>query len=470
MARAGDADIADQIKKCFRQFDIDGNGAISRVELQAVLERLCSSDKFLTKDDIDMCMSQADTNENGVIEYDEFVDWLMLPGSQIQARKSGVALFDFEAVLRPLFDVFDRNGNGLISFEEFEEIFCILQNAQNMGSKRGNPMPGYLTRESTNVFKHADSGDDCHVDFKEFVAWQRQALQKSGLLNEDLRDLVPALARQLDRIFKFSEAQETGHVSDDDERVLKKVIENLSNFTRDLWNQDGAAHSSLRGKHHFTNRWSEPPAGMNMERLLHQHFRVMTVQLRDLARYDLQVLCLPEAPKDSQDAVPQARRWIARVSQGLRAVQDDQTERQVSIDYYVHSNLSWKSTSNADKLFTESLDSFSPEMRFFCLLKTQANFGTDASWATVLVVLNNAVDFGFLSEEQKRRYIEYVEAQVLMTVMKEEEGSIKSGDLRAKAKHMLETGLRLTPRSIMTGLVDLGVYQVSSKLADVLGS
>lgn len=59
------------IKEKFRRWDRNGDGVISRAELGHVLGGL-----GMQEEEIDMIFRAADVKENGVIEYDEFVEWL----------------------------------------------------------------------------------------------------------------------------------------------------------------------------------------------------------------------------------------------------------------------------------------------------------------------------------------------------------------------------------------------------------
>lgn len=56
------------------------------------------------------------------------------------------------------FDFFDRDSNGEIDVEEFEELLKILSpDATEEQAKRG--------------FAIIDENDDGHIDFKEFLEW-----------------------------------------------------------------------------------------------------------------------------------------------------------------------------------------------------------------------------------------------------------------------------------------------------------
>lgn len=77
MSRSGDSgeslgQPSDAVKAIFRMCDRNGDGLVQRGELEGALRQLgrWSNDEF------DVLFSRADSNGNGVLEYDEFVDWI----------------------------------------------------------------------------------------------------------------------------------------------------------------------------------------------------------------------------------------------------------------------------------------------------------------------------------------------------------------------------------------------------------
>ena len=49
--------------------------------------------------------------------------------------RDGLEYFDLEACVRPLYDVYDQDGDGLVSMEEFIGCQTILQNSLGLKSK-----------------------------------------------------------------------------------------------------------------------------------------------------------------------------------------------------------------------------------------------------------------------------------------------------------------------------------------------
>lgn len=110
------------IREAFEKWDKDGNGTISKEELAGVLQQLGD----FKPQDVERIMVEADKNGNGIIEYVEFVDWLLRPvrrlgaaallstsqlclradattlGSPVKPIDSGQARWEFAEGVRPV--------------------------------------------------------------------------------------------------------------------------------------------------------------------------------------------------------------------------------------------------------------------------------------------------------------------------------------------------------------------------------
>eukprot|EP00927_Polykrikos_kofoidii_P030035 TRINITY_DN25906_c0_g1_i1.p1 TRINITY_DN25906_c0_g1~~TRINITY_DN25906_c0_g1_i1.p1 ORF type:complete len:476 (+),score=79.17 TRINITY_DN25906_c0_g1_i1:173-1600(+) len=467
-----DAQRAEHIRQVFRTWDEDGNGYISKAELRFVLIRLTPGFEHLSVEDIDLLMQDADRNGNGRIEYDEFVAWLSRPGAGISLTGGGtVELFDLEKVLRPLFQVYDRNGDGSITGSEFEECHNILQSALTLhpvGAKSATvpKEPEEILSPASVVFSTIDRDVDGRIAFHEFVRWQRIALEKSGLLNEDLVNLVPALARQLKRVFNFADSNENKPLTEIDEKVLMRVTENIANFTRDLLDKEELGHNTLRGRHHFTNRWSEPPIGLNVHRLKAMHLKTMPFPQWGVEKVDLLAFCVPEHQDPGAYGDQPNRRWFARLTQ--RATFKQGRTEFDEPHYYVYEKLSWIATDGSAMAFDESAELLPPELRVFCLLKAEANFGIQITWAGIQFALEHAIVLGILTEAQRQQYNAIVDTQLLKTLNESEETSEASSEIETLRR--LHEHLVLSPRDVMAALTQAGIVRMSSVWADVLKS
>lgn len=125
---------ATQIQELFKRFDKDGNGRISVTELQNVLTWI---NKDITVAEIGKILREVDTNNDGAIDYNEFVAWTQggkksvtgkkkanqwVPDLQAALKRSeeeaaAVASIPFEAVMSVSYNgeikQFDKTGNVL---------------------------------------------------------------------------------------------------------------------------------------------------------------------------------------------------------------------------------------------------------------------------------------------------------------------------------------------------------------------
>jgi hypothetical protein len=80
-----DTDSAEEIKEAFKVFDKDGNGFISAAELRHIMTNLGEK---LTDEEVDEMIREADVDGDGQINYDEFVDMMMV--SLTEGRSGGI--------------------------------------------------------------------------------------------------------------------------------------------------------------------------------------------------------------------------------------------------------------------------------------------------------------------------------------------------------------------------------------------
>ena len=69
-----DSNQEEELRARFTLFDKDGNGLITRDELRDVMTQLGEK---MSEDDIDEMIEDADKNGDGMINYEEFVAYMM---------------------------------------------------------------------------------------------------------------------------------------------------------------------------------------------------------------------------------------------------------------------------------------------------------------------------------------------------------------------------------------------------------
>jgi len=133
-----------EYKEAFNLFDKNGDGTISEAELKGVMESL--GYKPTSKELQDM-MHEVDIDNNGTIEFDEFVELM-------QRRVGGSS--DPDGEFKEAFKIFDKDGDGRISEKELKEVMTQL------GEKMSD-------QDVTDMIKEADQDKDGYISFTEFL-------------------------------------------------------------------------------------------------------------------------------------------------------------------------------------------------------------------------------------------------------------------------------------------------------------
>ncbi|KAK8490689.1 hypothetical protein V6N13_046912 [Hibiscus sabdariffa] len=101
-----------------------------------------------SSDQVEALIQKDDTNNNGLVEFSEFVS---LVAPELLSEKSTYS----EQQLRQLFKMFDRDGNGYITAAELTHSMA----------KLGHTL---TAEELTGMIKEADPNGDGMISFEEF--------------------------------------------------------------------------------------------------------------------------------------------------------------------------------------------------------------------------------------------------------------------------------------------------------------
>jgi Ca2+-binding EF-hand superfamily protein len=152
----------DAVRALFEKWDKDGNGKISRAEMKQVLKEL--TDDF-TEEQIDALFDAADSDKDGALDYQEFLDFLWDPSAKKLSPE------ELEA-LRALFNRFDTDKDGSLEKPEFMNLM------QNMLPTRAGE------------FDVADVDSDGGIDFDEFVRYWQSVVGKPGFNAGELDEVA----------------------------------------------------------------------------------------------------------------------------------------------------------------------------------------------------------------------------------------------------------------------------------------
>ncbi|VAH69165.1 unnamed protein product [Triticum turgidum subsp. durum] len=130
----------EEMERVFRKFDANGDGRISRPELAALFESLGHA---ATEDELTRMMFEADADGDGFISLEEF------------AALNATAPGDDEEDLRLAFKVFDADGSGDISAAELARVL------HGLGEKA-------TVQQCRRMIEGVDKNGDGLISFDEF--------------------------------------------------------------------------------------------------------------------------------------------------------------------------------------------------------------------------------------------------------------------------------------------------------------
>jgi len=142
----------------FAQIDADRSNTLSRAELQDVLYRFAPD---LSSSECARIFDRFDRDRSGSVTVSEFVDALekTCPGSvvTIEARLNviGAKLKRMGYTTQSIWSVFDRNGDGYLSEDEWLRAMRTL-------------VPELCQDEATSIFRHFDQSGDSRLSINEF--------------------------------------------------------------------------------------------------------------------------------------------------------------------------------------------------------------------------------------------------------------------------------------------------------------
>ena len=138
------------LRQAFQALDLNGDGQLSEAELRTGLGKLLPASQ--ADSEAKRVMKLADGNQNGVLDYSEFI---------ISAYPEE-RLLDVSN-LKMAFDSFDRDSSGRISLEELKETVMVC------GGEEDSAVWEELVRQ-------IDRSGDGEVDFDEFTHMMKSAL------------------------------------------------------------------------------------------------------------------------------------------------------------------------------------------------------------------------------------------------------------------------------------------------------
>ncbi len=139
--------------KLFSQIDVNGDGKVTQKELLKGLKTKIKSETL--EKDVASIYKNLDMDNNGFIEYEEFVR------AAVSKEK-----FMIDNVLRFAFRYFDKDGSGEITFDEIEDVF-----------KKSIPEKSDVHNTLKQIIKEVDMNGDGVITFDEFAHVMKKMLK-----------------------------------------------------------------------------------------------------------------------------------------------------------------------------------------------------------------------------------------------------------------------------------------------------
>jgi calcium-binding protein CML len=136
------AEFVAELEHVFRRFDVNGDGKISSSELGSILGNLGHP---ATEEELDKMIKEVDADGDGHIDLQEFVELNTKDVDSDEALEN----------LKDAFSVYDIDGNGLISAEELHKVLKSLNDDCSLA-------------ECRKMISGVDRNGDGMINFEEF--------------------------------------------------------------------------------------------------------------------------------------------------------------------------------------------------------------------------------------------------------------------------------------------------------------
>jgi len=225
-AGGGDAEMSlDEVEQIiqdlFAKYDADSNGYLDPTEFKSLMADLQQRMDF-PPDEIFRFLAEADMNEDGMIEYEEFIPLALQIVQGMYAKKRleqhisdvdqhaedllvhGMSRDELTELVGSIFERMDQDGSGTLSKPEFATALTSME-------------LGLTRREINTIMFQIDTDGDGGVSYREFVPFAFDLLQKLTslrLLETELEN--DELAQYLTDLFKARDVEMLSmlHVND----------------------------------------------------------------------------------------------------------------------------------------------------------------------------------------------------------------------------------------------------------------
>lgn len=480
------------ILKHFTTWDADASGTIDKSELATIMYKISSS---MSEREIDKLLAVIDKNQDGLIDFKEFVGWLTdREADRTVGNEGWIEKFDIHALMRPMFNVFDRNKDGLIRRSELKECSQILGNSLSI-----HP----ASTSDCLVLDWKELPNKEEVNFQDFVDWQVKHLQKSGIPNNQLPTLMEELCESMQIIFDIDQLNQKGVENSKVHEALADSVRKVADATRRIYTKKLSSLQHVEEEVAVVHEpvWVNPPTLNDMHLLarvcaMRCGIRLLNFQEEGaiepavdrshkrpsfsgshrpgqsgrrpsrgpslgMANRRLSVRSMLRAPQLGSRMTARNRPWLAKVTRQRMDTEKNCMIEDVLIYTLDRETTKWYVHEDEDKNYFEKMwKSLPPALQLFAILEAQALFG-ELSWFGAKGAMEAAEREGLLSEEAAEKYIEHMEAKAEDHIRDiRTDAEIKQMDIEEAAMEYLEEHVKVSAVEILAVLCDLRLVEV----------
>lgn len=220
--------LRERIENMFMTADVEGKGYLTRPQFMAVMSSV-KGELNMSDSDLRHVMSEADENDDGMIDFNEFLPLAFSIFEAIYAKQDlhkhedeavskasdlllhGMTREELEGLLHQLFNRADVEGKGYLDRQQFGKV---LKDSDL----------GFTRREINTLMHQVDENDDGVIEFSEFVPLAFElcvGIMARSLATQDLPTGVKEAEDFFIALFTNADTENTGHLK---MNVIKRLI------------------------------------------------------------------------------------------------------------------------------------------------------------------------------------------------------------------------------------------------------
>lgn len=271
-------------------------------------------------------------------------------------------------------------------------------------------------------------------------------------------EVLTSLITALKQIFYIDEKDANQGATPSDHLELVHTIKEVLSAARQLWDKVDLTESEPVSDP-YPNKWCVPPVGISAKRLVQQNLKEYSIRTFQVKESHADVkLCLPGDPEEHKDG---RHKWYAKVQRTTLLKSCTDGTPVVTAYFYEYADLSWTEMEDA-KPFNNAVEKMAPDVRLFCLLKTEANMGVKIGWRGIMDALTSGVEMSLINQEGLQKYRKHMIEKSYRQMKAEGMAADMTADVELAAENRLKRDLcgLIRPKHVMASLAELSIIEM----------